>query len=129
MEQDKIYSCASPTTISNDLQDLMNFQEDGISLEELKEKIDKKLVPHFVQYDRPEFHSLYNCFPEEGAEFEAKIALQYNQGVTNWQVSPGAVMVEELCCQAMCKMFGLSDWELGNHLKGVPPLAPLPWRQ
>ncbi|MCP4707681.1 MAG: hypothetical protein GY869_03570, partial [Planctomycetes bacterium] len=36
-----------------------------------------------------------------------QIALQYNQGITNWQVSPGGVMTEEMCCQALCRMFGL----------------------
>ena len=34
-------------------------------------------------------------------------ALAYNQGVTNWQVSPGAVMLEEMCCQTLCRLFDL----------------------
>jgi L-2,4-diaminobutyrate decarboxylase len=50
---------------------------------------------------------MFNAFPEEGAEFGAKIALTYNQGVTNWQVSPGGAVLEELCCQALCRLFGL----------------------
>ena len=121
-KKSKIYSCASQATITQDLHDLMNFQEKGISLKELKEKIDNQLVPHLVQYNRPEFHSLYNFFPENGAEFGAKIALKYNQGVTNWQVSPGAVMVEELCCQAMCKMLGYTAEEMLQ--KGVGEISP-----
>jgi L-2,4-diaminobutyrate decarboxylase len=84
----------------------MDFRDEGISLGELTALVDKCLVPHLVQYDRPEFHSLYNCFPEEGAKFGARVAVDYNQGVTNWQVSPGGVMMEELCCQALCRLFG-----------------------
>lgn len=103
-----IYSGASPEEVERDLQILMDFPDDGITLKELNQIIKDSLIPHLVQYDRPEFQSLYNFFPEKGAEFGAKIALKYNQGVTNWQVSPGAVMVEQLCCKAMCRMFGLS---------------------
>jgi len=44
---------------------------------------------------------------EDGAKLGAETALAYNQGVTNWQVSPGAVMLEEMCCQALCRFFDL----------------------
>jgi len=104
-----IYSAASPEKVAADLQPLINFQDDGISLGELSELIEKCLIPYFVRYNRPEFHSLYNFYPEEGAELGARIALKYNQGVTNWQVSPGAVMLEELCGRVLCKLFGLSE--------------------
>lgn len=107
--QHLLYSCASPKQVENDLQTLMDFQTEGITLEELNQIIKDSLIPHLVLYDRPEFHSLYNFFPEPGAEMGARIALKYNQGVTNWQVSPGAVMVEEMCCQALCRMFGFSQ--------------------
>ncbi|MHA2244176.1 MAG: pyridoxal phosphate-dependent decarboxylase family protein [Candidatus Hodarchaeales archaeon] len=103
-----IYSGASPKKIASDLETLVEFQDKGISLEKLQRMIEEQLVPHLIRYDRPEFQSLFNFFPEEGAKFGAKIALEYNQGVTNWQVSPGAVMAEELCCKALCRLFGLS---------------------
>lgn len=105
---DLIYSGASPDKVSEDLQALVDFQAEGLPLGRLSELINERLIPHLVQYDRPEFQSLYNFFPEEGAEFGAKIALHFNQGVTNWQVSPGGVMLEELCCRAICRLFGLS---------------------
>jgi L-2,4-diaminobutyrate decarboxylase len=101
-----IYSGAAPKEVAADLEPLVDFQEQGLSLEAVSELMDERLIPHFVQYDHPGFHSLYNFFLEEGAELGAKIALVYNQGVTNWQVSPGAVMLEELCCQALCRLFG-----------------------
>jgi len=104
-----IYSGASPEEIASDLEPLINFQNQGISLEKLQQMIEERLLPHLIHYDRPEFQSLFNFFPEEGAKFGASIALQYNQGVTNWQVSPGAVMSEELCCKALCQLFGLSS--------------------
>ena len=107
-EETSIYSGAGPEKVAADLRELMNFQDEGMSLPALEALIAQKLIPHFVRYDLPEFHSLYNFFPEEGAEFGAEIALHYNQGVTNWIVSPGAVMVEELCTQAFCRIFELS---------------------
>ncbi|MHA2298858.1 MAG: pyridoxal phosphate-dependent decarboxylase family protein [Candidatus Hodarchaeales archaeon] len=103
-----IYSGVTQEEIKNDLQSLFEFQDKGISLELLREMINENLVPHFVNYDHPGFQSLYNFFPEEGAKLGAEIALAYNQGVTNWIVSPGAVMVEELCCGALCHLFDLS---------------------
>ena len=104
-----LYSGASPETIAADLKPLVEFQNEGMPLDELNELIEKKLIPHLIMYDRPEFHSLYNSFPEEGAEFGARIAIKYNQGVTNWLVSPGGVMLEELCTQVLCRLFDLSD--------------------
>jgi len=103
-----IYSGASPGQVAEDLKSLVDFQDKGIPLDILKTQIENKLIPHLMNYDRPEFQSLFNAFPEEGARLGAQIALDYNQGVTNWQVSPGGAMLEELCCQALCRLFGLA---------------------
>ncbi|MFC2160627.1 pyridoxal phosphate-dependent decarboxylase family protein, partial [Acidobacteriota bacterium] len=103
-----IYSGASPDKVGKDLKFLVDFQDQGLPLDALKKQIENKLIPHLMNYDRPEFQSLFNAFPEEGARLGARIALDYNQGVTNWQVSPGGAMLEELCCQALCRLFGLA---------------------
>ena len=104
----QICSKASPEEIINDLNLFVDFQDEGLSLETLNEMIEKRLVPHLMRYDQPGFQSMFNTFPEEGAKFGSEIALTYNQGVTNWQVSPGGVMLEELCCKALCQLFGFS---------------------
>ncbi len=101
-------SKASPEEMAVDLKPFVDFQDEGLSLETLNKMIEKCLIPHLMRYDQPGFQSMFNAFPEEGAEFGAKIALSYNQGVTNWQVSPGGVMLEELCCKALCQLFGFS---------------------
>jgi L-2,4-diaminobutyrate decarboxylase len=103
-----IYSGASPEQVAADLKPLVDFQDEGLSLEALDTLLKERLFPHLMRYDQPQFQSMFNAFPEEGAEFGAKIALAYNQGVTNWQVSPGGAMLEELCCQALCRLFGLA---------------------
>jgi L-2,4-diaminobutyrate decarboxylase len=105
--QHLIYSGASPEKVAGDLQPLVDFQEEGLSLQKLQELINDRLIPHLMRYDHPGFHSMFNFFLEEGAELGAKIALDYNQGVTNWQVSPGGAALEELCCQALCRLFGM----------------------
>lgn len=102
-----IYSGAAPEKVAEDLQPLVDFQDKGLSLQALQELINDRLIPHLMQYDHPGFHSMFNFFLEEGAEMGAKIALAYNQGVTNWQVSPGGAALEELCCQALCRLFGM----------------------
>jgi L-2,4-diaminobutyrate decarboxylase len=107
-DQNLIFSGASPEEVAKDLQSLVDFQEEGLSLQNLEKLINARLLPHLMQYDHPGFHSMFNFFPEQGAELGAKIALAYNQGVTNWQVSPGGAVLEELCCKALCKLFGLS---------------------
>ena len=107
-EFERIYSGASPEQVAADLEPLVRFQEEGLSLEDLNSLIDGHLVPHLGRYELPSFHFLFNCAPEEGAEFGAQIAVTHNQGVTNWQVSPGGAVLEELCCKALCELFGLS---------------------
>jgi len=106
--QNLIYSGASLDKVTKDLQPLIDFQDEGLSPKALEKLINERLIPHLMQYGHPGFHSMFNFFLEEGAELGAKIALAYNQGVTNWQVSPGGAVLEELCCQALCQLFGLS---------------------
>ncbi|MFQ5721701.1 MAG: hypothetical protein ACE5GI_04350 [Candidatus Aminicenantales bacterium] len=104
-----IFSGASPQKVAEDLKPLLDFQEEGLSLQALHNLLKERLFPHLMRYDLPEFQSMFNSLPEKGAEFGAKIALTFNQGVTNWQVSPGeGAMLEELCCQALCRLFRLS---------------------
>ncbi len=107
-ESNPIYSGAPPDLVEKDLKSLVDFQERSIPLDTLQKQIENKLIPHLMNYDRPEFQSMFNAFPEEGARLGAKIALDFNQGVTNWQVSPGGAMLEELCCQALCRLFDLA---------------------
>jgi len=102
----RIYSGATPSEIAVDLLELVNFQEQGLPMEAVTRLVQERLVPHLVRYDLAEFHSLYNFFPEKGALLGGAVALRYNQGVTNWQVSPGGVMLEEMCVQALCQLFG-----------------------
>jgi L-2,4-diaminobutyrate decarboxylase len=104
----QIYSGATPEEVSADLQPLLDFQEEGLSIKQLEKLLNKKLIPHLIKYNLPGFQSMFNSFPEKGAEFGARIALAFNQGVTNWQVSPGGAILEELCCQKLCQLFGLS---------------------
>ncbi|MFC2098049.1 pyridoxal phosphate-dependent decarboxylase family protein, partial [Bacteroidota bacterium] len=79
-----------------------------IGRKKLEELIREKLIPHLMHYDLSGFQSMFNAFPEEGARLGAEVALKYNQGVTNWQVSPGGAMLEELCVKSLCKLFGLN---------------------
>ncbi len=101
-----IFSGASAAQVAEDLKPLVDFTDDGLSLPELRQLLEKRLFPHLMKYDIPAFQSMFNAIPEEGAKFGAAIALQYNQGVTNWQVSPGGAMLEELCGRALCRLFG-----------------------
>lgn len=107
-DQHLIYSGASPEKVAKDLELLVDFQDEGLSIQTLKKLISDRLLPHLMHYGHPGFHSLFNFFPEKGARVGAEIALAYNQGVTNWQVSPGGAVLEELCCKALCRVFGLS---------------------
>jgi L-2,4-diaminobutyrate decarboxylase len=103
-----IFSGASPEQVAEDLKPLVDFEEEGLALPALRQLLEKRLFPHLMNYDLPTFQSMFNTIPEEGAKFGADIALQHNQGVTNWQVSPGGATLEELCCNALCRLFGLS---------------------
>ena len=103
----QLYSGATPDQVATDLAPLVNFQAKGISIEKLNSLVEKCLLPHLLQYDQPQFQSMFNAFPSPEAKIGARVMLDNNQGVTNWQVSPGGAVLEELCCQALCKLFGL----------------------
>ena len=66
-EPNPIYSGASPDKVGEDLKSLVDFQDRGLPLDALKKQIENKLIPHLMNYDLPEFQSLFNAFPEEGA--------------------------------------------------------------
>ena len=104
----RIYSGASPQEVAADLAPLVDFQDTGIPLDALDKLLQERLVPHLMRYERPEFQSMFNASLEDGAALGARLALAHNQGVTNWQVSPGGAMLEELCCRALCQLFGLA---------------------
>ena len=104
-----IYSGATPAQVADNLANLLNFQDEGLPLPELEAMIAADLLPHLMRYDRPRFQSMFNAFPSPEAWAGAQVALAYNQGVTNWQVSPGGAMLEELCGQALCRLFALAS--------------------
>jgi L-2,4-diaminobutyrate decarboxylase len=106
--RDRLYSGASPEEVREDLLPLVDFRSTGQSLSEIDRLIEEKLVPHLMRYDHAGFQSMFNRSPENGAALGARIALAHNQGVTNWQVSPGGAMLEELCCESLCRLFRLS---------------------
>lgn len=101
-----IYSGAGRAKVAADLRTLVDFEEKGMPLQELSRLVEKNLVPHLMRYGSPGFQSFFNTPPERGSEWGARLALRHNQGVTNWQVSPGGAMLEELCCRALCRLFG-----------------------
>ncbi len=107
-KQKRLFSGASPEEVYKDLMPLVDFQNTGQTLTEINQLIEEKLLPHLMQYGQAGFQSMYNSIPEEGAALGARIALAHNQGVTNWQVSPGGAMLEELCCESLCRLFQLS---------------------
>ncbi len=108
IKQNRLFSGAPPDVVQQDLLPLVDFQGSGLPLTEINQLIEEKLLPHLMQYDHPGFQSMYNSIPEKGADLGAKIALAHNQGVTNWQVSPGGAMLEEMCCESLCRLFQLS---------------------
>jgi len=105
----KIYSGATPEAVRRDLAPLVDFGEQGTPLAEVGRLIDERLAPHLADYGLPSFHSFFNTPPEAGAELGAAAALRHNQGVTNWQVSPGGAVLEEMCGEALVRLFGFPE--------------------
>ena len=103
----RLFSGASPREVAADLAPLMDFRREGLPLESVRALVEERLLPHLMRYDAPSFHAMFNALPEEGAAYGAGVALAWNQGVTNWQVSPGGAVLEELCCRALFRLFGL----------------------
>lgn len=112
----KLNSGATPREVAADLEPLLAFEEEGLETAVLQTMLRDRLFPHLMQYDRPEFQSMFNAFLPAEARLGADMALRYNQGVTNWQVSPGGAMLEELCVRALCRLFGLVDSADGTFM-------------
>ncbi|MEZ4584278.1 MAG: aminotransferase class V-fold PLP-dependent enzyme, partial [Caldilineaceae bacterium] len=102
-------SGATPAQVAADLAPLLDFQADGMGADDLSALIRTRLLPHLMDYGSPTFQSMFNAAPAADALLGAQIALAHNQGVTNWQVSPGGAMLEELAGRALCRLFGLAD--------------------
>lgn len=102
-------SGATPAQVAADLAPLLDFQPDGLRADDLNALIHARLLPHLMDYGSPAFQSMFNAAPEANALLGAQIALAQNQGVTNWQVSPGGAMLEELTGRALCQLFGLGE--------------------
>ncbi|MCB0160945.1 MAG: hypothetical protein KDD83_22585, partial [Caldilineaceae bacterium] len=102
-------SGATPAQVAADLAPLLDFQADGMGADDLSALIRTRLLPHLMDYGSPTFQSMFNAAPAANALLGAQIALAHNQGVTNWQVSPGGAMLEELAGRALCRLFGLAD--------------------
>ncbi|MCB0158604.1 MAG: aspartate aminotransferase family protein, partial [Caldilineaceae bacterium] len=102
-------SGATPAQVAADLAPLLDFQADGMHADDLTALIHTRLLPHLMDYGSPTFQSMFNATPAADALLGAQIALAHNQGVTNWQVSPGGAMLEELTGRALCRLFGLTD--------------------
>lgn len=102
----RVYSGASPEEVRRDLAPLLDWDGEGINARALEAMIRERLVPHLMRYDAPGFQSMFNTVLEEGAALGARIALEYNQSVTNWQVSPGGATLDEMCGKALCRLFG-----------------------
>ncbi|MEM7798000.1 MAG: pyridoxal-dependent decarboxylase [Chloroflexota bacterium] len=109
MKKNQLYSGATPAEVAKDLESLLDFQAEGVPLEQLKTMLDEKLVPHLLQYGTPNFQSMFNAFPTSESRLGGEMMLDFNQGVTNWQVSPGGAMLETLACKKLCQLFGLDD--------------------
>ena len=105
----KLYSGATPSQVAQDLSPLIDFQAEGLSLSELEALVNSNLLPHLMRYDQPSFQSMFNGFPPDESLLGGRISLETNQGVTNWQVSPGGAVLEEMCCQALCRLFSLTE--------------------
>ena len=102
-----LFTGVSPEAVAEALAPLVDFQDEGLHIDDLNLLIEQRLLPLLMRYDLPAFQGLFNSKLEEGALLGAEIGLEWNQGVTNWQVSPGGATLEEMCCKALCRLFGL----------------------
>ena len=54
-----VSSKATPEEMAEELKPLVDFQDEGLSLEELSTMIDERLIPHLMRYDQPGFQSMF----------------------------------------------------------------------
>ena len=97
---DQLFSGAPPEEVEADLAPLVDFQEEGLHIADLNFLVEEKLLKHLMRYDLPSCQAFLNSGLEPGAAYGAEVALEWNQTVTNWEVSPGGTVLEELLCRS-----------------------------
>jgi glutamate/tyrosine decarboxylase-like PLP-dependent enzyme len=103
----RLHAGASPEEVEESLRALVDFGDAGMPLDAVAALVTERLAPYLMKYGERTFQSMFNTVPEPGAALGARLALDWNQGVTNWQVSPGGAVLEELCVDALVRLFGL----------------------
>ena len=73
-KQAPLYSGADPATVAADLAPLVEFTEQGLSPHALRQLVEERLLPHLMQYGRPQFQSMFNAFPSAEAQYGAEVA-------------------------------------------------------
>ena len=115
-DRERLCSLASPKEVADAIKPLVEFGDRGMPLGEIDTLLKERLAPHLMRYGSASFQSMFNAFPEAGAALGAKFALEWNQGVTNWQVSPGGAVLEEKSVKALIELLGLSPNADGTYM-------------
>src|ERR1700676_3031968 len=93
--ENRVWVGATPEQIEQDLQPFFDFNADGMPLEQL-ENLMPRPTQYLLRFGHPGLAGFFNTVPDDGGRLGAQILRDYNPSVTNFFVSPGGAIFEEM---------------------------------
>jgi glutamate/tyrosine decarboxylase-like PLP-dependent enzyme len=91
---------------------------EGVSAEEIFEKLRRDVLPHAMNIPSPRYYGLFNPTPLPVAVWADTIASAINQNGAAWRNSPSASVVEARVLGWLCQLVGYGEEAFGTLTSG-----------
>src|ERR1043165_8902093 len=92
--------------------------QDGVSAEEIFERVRRDVLPHAMNIPSPRYYGLFNPTPLPVAVWAAAAAAAINQNGAAWRNSPSASVLEARVLRWLCQLVGYGDEAFGTLPSG-----------
>src|SRR5437868_6516734 len=91
---------------------------EGVSAEEIFEKLRRDVLPHAMNIPSPRYYGLFNPTPLPVAVWADTVASAINQNGAAWRNSPSASALEALVLRWLCQLVGYGEGSFGTLTSG-----------
>ena len=116
LERAPVCSAATPA----ELEALFDepLPQDGVSAEEIFERVRRDVLPHAMNIPSPRYYGLFNPTPLPVAVWADAVAAAINQNGAAWRNSPSASVLEARVLRWLCQLVGYGDEAFGTLTSG-----------
>jgi aromatic-L-amino-acid decarboxylase len=91
---------------------------DGVSAEEIFERVRRDVLPHAINIPSPRYYGLFNPTPLPVAVWADTVAAAINQNGAAWRNSPSASVLEARVLRWLCQLVGYGEESFGTLTSG-----------